>query len=142
MESDTKANIDPDHYPVIGTFRTKPRGISTLGKHRSRFEKLATYRKTKETEGITNETITKETHEQLDYWLVPNRWKSSFKKMESDTTANIESDHYPVIGTFKIKLRGISTMGKHRSRFEQCTEEDNNNTNQLLTDNTTTNIKE
>ena len=31
MESDTTANIDSDHYPVIGTFTTKPRGISTMG---------------------------------------------------------------------------------------------------------------
>ena len=40
---------------------------------RKRPEKTATYRKTKETAGITNEPITKETDEQLDYWLVPNR---------------------------------------------------------------------
>ena len=63
-------------------------------------------------------------------------------KNESDTTANIDSDHYPVIGTFKTKLRGISTMGKHRRRFEKCAEEENNNTNQALTDNRTDNIKE
>ena len=62
--------------------------------------------------------------------------------MESDTTANIDSDHYPVIGTFKTKPRGISTMGKHRSRYEKCTEEENNNTNQALTENTSSNIKE
>ena len=64
---------------------------------RKRPEKIATYRKRKETEGITNEPITTETHEQLDYWLVPNRWKNTIKNMESDTTANIDSDHYPVI---------------------------------------------
>ena len=62
--------------------------------------------------------------------------------MESDTTANIDSDHYPVIGTFKTKLRGISTMGKHRNRYEKCTEEEHNNTNQALTENTSSNIKE
>ena len=44
--------------------------------------------------------------------------------MESDTKANIDSDHYPVIGTFKTKPRGISTPGKHRSRFKKCTEEE------------------
>ena len=68
--------------------------------------------------------------------------KKLCKNMESDTNANIDSDHYPVIGTFKTKLRGISTMGKHRSRFEKCTEEENNNTNQTLTENTSINIRE
>ena len=62
--------------------------------------------------------------------------------MESDTKSNMDSDRYPVIGTFKTKLRGISTMGKHRSRYGKCTEEENNNTNQVLTDHTSNNIKE
>ena len=116
--------------------------IAMNTRFRKRPEKIATYRKIKETDGITSEPITKESHEQLDYWLVPNRWKNSVKDMESDTTANIDSDHYPVIGTFKTKLRGISTMGKHRSRYEKCTEEENNSTNQALTDNTSNNIQE
>ena len=46
---------------------------------RKRPEKIATYRKKKETEGITNEPVTAETHEQLDYWLVPNIWKTQLK---------------------------------------------------------------
>ncbi len=37
--------------------------------------------------------------------------------MESDTKANIDSDHYPVTGTFKTKLRGITTMGKIEADF-------------------------
>ena len=62
--------------------------------------------------------------------------------MESDTTANIDSDHYPVIGTFKTKLRGIPTMGKHRSRFGKCTEEEQEQINNVLAENNTSNIKE
>jgi hypothetical protein len=62
--------------------------------------------------------------------------------MESDTKANIDSDHHPVIGTFKTKLRGISTLGKHRCRFQKCTEEENLDINQTLTENTTNDIKE
>ena len=46
---------------------------------RKRPEKIATYRKKKETDGITTEPITKETHEQLDYWSIPNRLKNSVK---------------------------------------------------------------
>ena len=48
--------------------------------------------------------------------------ENSVENMESDKKANIDSDHYPVIGTFKTKLRGISTFEKHRSRFEKCTD--------------------
>ena len=68
--------------------------------------------------------------------------EKSVKNMESDTKANIDSDHYPVIGTFKTKLRGTSTLGKHRCRYEKCTEEEMHKMNQALTDNTTDNIKE
>ena len=61
--------------------------------------------------------------------------------MESDTKANIVSDHYPVIGTSKTKLRGTSTLGKHRCRYEKCTEEEMNKMNQALSDNTANDIK-
>ena len=40
---------------------------------RKRPEKISTYRKIRETDGLTTEPISKETHEQLDYWLAPNR---------------------------------------------------------------------
>ena len=116
--------------------------IAMNTRFRKRLGKNVIYRKIKETDGISTEPITKETHEQLDYWLILNRWKNSIKNMESDTKANIDSGHYPVIGTFETKLRGISTLGKHRSRYEKCTEEENNNTNQALTENTTDNTKE
>ena len=36
-------------------------------------DKIATYRKTKETDNITHEPITKGSHEQLDYTLTPRR---------------------------------------------------------------------
>jgi len=62
--------------------------------------------------------------------------------METDTKANIDSDHYPVIGTFKTKLRGISTLGKFRCRFQKSTEEENTEVNQALANNNTNNVKE
>ena len=64
------------------------------------------------------------------------------QKHGTDTKANIDSDHYPVIGTFKTKLRGISTLGKHRCRFQKCTEEENTDINQALADSTTNDINE
>ena len=42
----------------------------------------------------------------------------------------------------KTKLRGISTLGKCRSRFQKCTEEENTEVNQALSNNGTDNIKE
>ena len=42
--------------------------IAMNTRFRKRPEKIATYRKIKETDGITSEPITKESHEQLDYW--------------------------------------------------------------------------
>ena len=51
-------------------------------KFRKRPEQTATYRTNTETDGITTEPITKETHEQLDYWLVPDRLKNSVKNMD------------------------------------------------------------
>ena len=109
---------------------------------RKRLETNDTCRKIKETDGIILEPITKETHEQLDYWLVPNRWKNSVKNMESDTKVNIDADHHPVVGAFKIKLRGISTLGKHRNRFGKCTTEDNANINPSPQDNRPNNIND
>ena len=43
---------------------------------RKRPEKAATYRKRTKSEGINNELVNKDTHEQLDYWMIPNRWKN------------------------------------------------------------------
>ena len=40
----------------------------------------------------------------MDYWLTTNRWKNTVVNMESDTKANIDSDHHPVMGTLETKL--------------------------------------
>ena len=68
--------------------------------------------------------------------------ENSVKNMESDTKANTDSGHYPVTGTFKIKLRGISTLGKYRYRFQKCTEEENTEVNQALTNNNTNDVRD
>ena len=51
--------------------------IAMHTRFRKRPDTNATCRKIKETDGINSEPITREAHEQLDYWLVPNRWKKS-----------------------------------------------------------------
>lgn len=73
---------------VVNTMYRKPPG------------KTATYRKNKETD-IQFEPANRNTHEQLDYILTPKRWRNTVINAESDTTANIHSDHYPVIITNK-----------------------------------------
>ena len=85
--------------------------------YRKRLENIATYRKRKETEGITGEAIHQDTHEQIDYILVTQRWRNSVTNAESDTQANINTDHYPVKATIQVRLRKeINTAEKPQPR--------------------------
>jgi hypothetical protein len=108
--------------------------IVTNTKFNKTFEKTATYRKNKKHENITNEPITTQTHEQLDYTPTTRRWKNSVKNAESDTKANIDSDHYPVINTIKIKLTGERPKGKGRDRNEKWSTDQAENLNKSLED--------
>ena len=54
-------------------------------------------------------------YETLDYFIVADRWKNSVADMESDMLANVDTDHGPVQGTAKVKLKGISRVGKLRN---------------------------
>jgi hypothetical protein len=51
-------------------------------------------------------------YETLDYFIVADRWKNSVTDMESDMLANVDTDHGPVQGTAKVKLKVISRVGK------------------------------
>ena len=93
--------------------------------------KLATYRKEKST-NLTTEVILPQTHEQLDYWAVTSRWKNTVTNMESDTQANIHTDHYQVIGIFITKLRKNHTGNRHRHRYTKCSKEENQTLNNNL----------
>ena len=62
-------------------------------------DKTATYMKVGTTRA---DTIQRSTHEQLDYIIVPKRWWNSIKNIESDSKANINSDHYPLWCTIKL----------------------------------------
>lgn len=63
--------------------------------------KLATYRSIGTT--IGDEMKKTPTHEHIDYIITTQRWRHTLKHVESDTTANIDSDHYPVNAKSKNK---------------------------------------
>ena len=82
--------------------------------------KLATYRITKETEDITYEQIDNKTHAQIDFVIVSHRWRNSITNAESDTRANLHSDHFPVHFTIRIRLKQTPKGGKTRPQYRQC----------------------
>ena len=103
---------------------------------RKPLHKIATYRKRKETDGITNEDVCQETHEQIDHTLTTRRWKNTVKDAESDTKANIDSDHYPVTNTIQTKLTAQKKTGEGRNRYMKCSTAQNAETNKTLTEHT------
>ena len=44
----------------------------------------------------TGDPLCRAHYDQLDYILIPNRWKNGITNAESDMEANIDSDHFPV----------------------------------------------
>ena len=65
--------------------------------YRKPLSKTATYRLKKQITPGQIENISAETHEQLDYIITPRRWRNTVSNAESNSTANIDSDHFPVI---------------------------------------------
>ena len=84
-------------------------------------EKIATFRPPSTIRGVE---ISHTNHEQIDYIAVQQRWKNSVLDAESDTNANIKSDHYPVIATIRIKLRATKKgKGPGRQKYKESTKE-------------------
>ena len=66
---------------------------------------------------------TRHRYETLDYCLIQDRWKNAAKDSESDVTANIDSDHFPLKTTFKFKLKVEPTKKKNnRNKYLICNE--------------------
>ena len=87
-------------------------------------QKTATYRIIKSTpEEGHQETVEAGTHEQIDYILTMRRWSNTVTNAESDTCANINTDHYPVVVDIRIRLRKIEKGGEGRKRYKQCSPE-------------------
>ena len=63
-------------------------------------------------------------HEMLDYVLAQQRWKNRVRNVESHTTANFASDHYPVVATLEIRLKQIhKPTGHERRKYLPCSDE-------------------
>ena len=54
--------------------------------------------------------------------MTSKRWKNSVLNVESDTGANIDSDHYPVTATIKIKLKAVQGAHRTRTKYDICNE--------------------
>lgn len=54
-------------------------------------------------------------YDQYDYILDGKRWKNNTINIESDTNANIDSDHVPVVCTFRCKIKKFKNMKKCNS---------------------------
>ena len=103
------------------------RVVNTM--YRKRIERVATYRRI----GVAiSEPIEAGTHEQLDYIVTTKRWRNSITDAESDTGANIDTDHYPVTGTIRIKLRGKKIGGEKRHRYMECSREQRTELNEKM----------
>ena len=93
--------------------------VNTMYKKRP--EQTATYRRV----GIDiDQPINKDTHEQLDYIVTAKRWRNAITNAESDTKANIDSDHYPVLAKATLRLKAEKLIRLHRCRYMKCEEEE------------------
>ena len=82
--------------------------------------KLATYRIVKDNTDTTYEEINNKTHAQIDYVIVSHRWRNSITDIETDTKANLHSDHFPLHFTIRIRLKQVQKGGKTRPTYKQC----------------------
>jgi len=101
--------------------------------YRKTKHKTATYRIIKErcTEGEPE--MTNRNFEQIDYIITTRRWRNTVMNAESDTKANINSDHFPVKALIRIKLRRDDNKGgPGRDRYKKCTEEQHIQINNTL----------
>ena len=75
-------------------------------------------------------------YETLDYILVPNRWKNTFKNVEADPNTYVDSDHFCLLADIQIKLKANHSQQKiQRPKYEQCTEEKRYDFNRKLKEN-------
>ena len=92
-------------------------------------DKLMTYKQNSTNIGPP---YNRDRYEQIDYVVVPDRWKNSITNCETDKNNPIRSDHFPIITNIKIKLKAdtnrnvkvsqIRTMyGTNKIRIQQNT---------------------
>ena len=63
------------------------------------------------------------------------RWKNTITDAESNTKANLDTDHYPVTATCRIKLRAShNKKGPGRKKYEESTKEQRDQRNKKITE--------
>ena len=98
--------------------------------HEKPDSKLATYR---EKETLLGEEFRRGKYEQIDFILVPKRWNNTVLNTESDTLANVTSDHYPVRASIRIKLKAAPSKSPvRRQRYDKCSTEQQKALNEAL----------
>ena len=66
------------------------------------------------------------TDEQIDFALVQKRWWNSVQNAETDTQANIDTDHYPLTLTIKIRLKAVRPAQQlARAKYKECNPQEN-----------------
>ena len=62
-------------------------------------------------------------YETLDYWLTQQKWKNSVINCEADPDANLDTDHYPLIATIRVKLKAKQQQErKRRAKYSECSQ--------------------
>lgn len=59
--------------------------------------------------------------ETVDFMCPQNRWRNGCKNVENDSSCWIGTDHVPLIGDFKFKLKKVRPQGKARVRYCKAT---------------------
>ena len=67
------------------------------------FDKLVTFRE-KTTDLEERDWGDKEKYAQIDFFWALQRWRNAVVNVESDTSSNFPSDHYPIIATVRLRL--------------------------------------
>ena len=65
--------------------------------------------------------------------------ENSITNTESDTRANLNTDHFPLIFATRIKLKSMKAGGKGRPMYKPCNENENSDLNYELWNSITTN---
>ena len=73
--------------------------------------------------------------EQLDYILIPRKWRNAIRNVGVDDTANINSDHFPIIVTSRLYLAKNRNVNQHRNVcWLACNDEQWQNYNLQITE--------
>ena len=74
----------------------------------------------------------------LDYFLTHKKWRNNIRNVHSDMQAGIDTDHFPLLMTVRIKLKAEYGKRITRTKYVQCTDNQREAFNDHLQSNLTT----